>query len=116
VHVSSFRDVEIPDRSAVSMQKLNTQRAVCELGERIVFEPRSVITYVDDPTLEPFDRSYQRFRWDFALGERSVATLLERWPVMGDYFRRNVEWMKANQRRAAEPSARRTVRRLQGRT
>ncbi|NNL66622.1 MAG: glycosyltransferase family 2 protein, partial [Myxococcales bacterium] len=70
------------------------------LGERIVFEPRAVVRYRDDPAIAPADRPYHRFRWDLALGERSIATLRERWPVMGDYFRRNLAWMKANHERA----------------
>lgn len=82
------------------------------LGERIVFEPRAVIRYRDDPAIAPADRAYHRFRWDIPLGERSIATLRERWPVMGDYFRRNLAWMKANHGRAEAP---RGLRRWLGR-
>lgn len=63
-------------------------------GERIIFEPRSVITYVVGPPFEKYDLPYFRFRWNTKLGEESSQILRKRWPdVLDAYWDSKNRWM-----------------------
>lgn len=50
------------------------------LGERIIFEPSSVITYIADVDDDPAGRDYLRYRWSAPAARRSVRFLIEQWP------------------------------------
>ncbi|MBI4355947.1 MAG: glycosyltransferase [Candidatus Omnitrophica bacterium] len=71
-----------------------------DLRERIVFEPRSVITYVAGPPFERADLPYFRFRWDLEQGKASVERLRERWPLPEEYCRGKLSWATYHHSRA----------------
>lgn len=50
-----------------------------EMGEKIVFEPKSIITYVADFPNVKEDKAYTRFRWSDRKARESVDFLLNRW-------------------------------------
>lgn len=60
--------------------------------ESIIFEPRSVITYVAGPPFEKYDLPYFRFRWNRQMGEKSVEFLKNRWPVPKQYWEGKLSW------------------------
>jgi len=53
---------------------------VTQLGESIVFEPKSVITYNADVDDTPGSKTYLRHRWSHKAARRSIHILKERWP------------------------------------
>ena len=60
---------------------------VTELGESIIFEPRSVITYNADVDDTPGSKSYLRHRWSHKAARRSIKILKERWPDFAHHWR-----------------------------
>lgn len=71
-------------------------------NEKIIFEPRSVITYVAGPPFENFDLPYFKFRWDPKVGADSVARLKSRWPsVKAPYWNGKLEWAKFHRSRVS---------------
>ncbi len=69
-----------------------------ERGIPIVFEPRSVITYVADPVARS-DKAYFRFRWSSPLSPRSIEKLRARWPVIVDgYWDGKFSWSMRHRR------------------
>lgn len=63
-----------------------------ELKERIIFEPRAVITYIAGPPFESYDMPYFRFRWDLKRGRESTEQLRERWSLTETYCTEKVSW------------------------
>ncbi|MBI4430619.1 MAG: glycosyltransferase [Candidatus Omnitrophica bacterium] len=63
-----------------------------EIGEKIVFEPRSVITYVAGPPFEPYDLPFFKFRWNPVQGKTSVEKLKATWPVFDKYCDEKLSW------------------------
>lgn len=63
-----------------------------EMGEKMVFEPRSVITYVAGPPFEPYDLPFFKFRWDSIEGKASVEKLKSSWPVFDKYCDEKLVW------------------------
>jgi GT2 family glycosyltransferase len=69
-----------------------------ERGIPIVFEPRSVVTYVADPVTEPTDEAYFGFRWTSPLGPRSIEALRGRWPIVEGYWDGKLSWSRRHRR------------------
>lgn len=57
------------------------------LGEDIIFEPESVITYNADVDDEPSSRAYLRHRWSHRAAKRSIKFLNEQWPDFAKHWR-----------------------------
>ncbi|MBI4357838.1 MAG: glycosyltransferase [Candidatus Omnitrophica bacterium] len=70
-----------------------------EKGERIVFEPRSVVTYVAGPPFEKYDLAYFRFRWKNSVAEASIERLKPRWPAVDGYWDGKLAWMNYHKNR-----------------
>ena len=70
-----------------------------EKGERIIFEPRSVITYVAGPPFEKYDLPYFRFRWNPAQCQASVKRLTGRWAVIDGYWGGKIAWSNYHRNR-----------------
>ena len=70
-----------------------------EIGEKIVFEPRAVITYVAGPPFEKYDLPYFKFRWNLAKAEESNRLLINRWNVLDAYWKGKLEWMRFHRSR-----------------
>ncbi len=72
-----------------------------ELGEKIVFEPRSVITYVAGPPFEKYDLPYFKFRWNPTKSLESINYLKKRWPVKGPYWDGKLDWARFHRSRVS---------------
>lgn len=72
-----------------------------ERGERIIFEPRAVITYVAGPPFERYDLPYFRFRWNLAEGRRSVELMQQRWPLAEGVAEGKLGWARYHLSRAS---------------
>ena len=64
-----------------------------EFKERIIFEPRAVITYVAGPPFERYDMPYFRFRWDLKRARTSAEQLRQRWPLTDEYCESKFSWV-----------------------
>lgn len=58
-----------------------------ELGERIVFEPESVVTYCADVDRSERNREYLRYRWGRRAARESISKLRARWPDFDRHWR-----------------------------
>lgn len=56
-----------------------------KMGEKIVFEPKSVVTYVAVVESKE-DRDYLRFRWNQKMALRSVKIMREAWPDLSETY------------------------------
>ena len=65
-----------------------------ELNEKIIFEPKAVVTYIAGPPFEQYDLPYFRFRWDLKRGKVSVDRLRERWPLTDAYCDAKISWVE----------------------
>ena len=71
-----------------------------EKGERVIFEPNAVITYIAGPPFEKYDLPYYRFRWDPKKGIESSNWLKKRWPnVLEAYWNIKLKWMHFHRQR-----------------
>jgi len=86
----------LPFEPLTLSEHLNFSMHLAEKGETIIFEPESVVTYIDPSKVDRDSGGYHGFRWDLELGESSIATLKKRWPMAGNYFERNIQWMRSN--------------------
>ncbi len=65
-----------------------------EIGEKIIFEPNSVITYVIGSTFEKSDIEYFQFRRSLKAGEQTLEYLKKRWPqMMPGYWEGKLAWL-----------------------
>jgi len=58
-----------------------------ELGERIVFEPQSVVTYCADVDGSEENRDYLRYRWGPRAARDSISRLRTQWPEFDQHWR-----------------------------
>jgi hypothetical protein len=58
-----------------------------ELGERIVFEPASVVTYCADVDDSEENREYLRYRWGQHAARESIGRLRAQWPAFDRHWR-----------------------------
>ena len=63
-----------------------------EKKEKIVFEPKSVITYVAGPPFERYDLPYFRFRWNLRMARESAEALGQRFPLTEEYVKGKLSW------------------------
>lgn len=71
-----------------------------ERGEKIVFEPASVVTYVAGPPFETYDLPYFRFRWDLERARQSNEASVARWPaVRPAYWEGKYKWARFHRSR-----------------
>ncbi len=81
-------------------EDVNYSLRLLEKGERVIFEPNSVITYVVGPPFEKYDLPYYRFRWDPKMGIDSTNWLKNRWRnVLTEYWTGKVKWMHYHRQR-----------------
>ena len=64
-----------------------------EKKEKIVFEPKAVITYVAGPPFERYDLPYFRFRWNLKMARESTDRLKERFPLTEEYVKGKLSWV-----------------------
>ncbi len=88
-----------------------------QLNEKIIFEPRSVITYVAGPPFAWDDLPYFRFRWDLERGRESVTHMRRLWSFTEAWCTSKLSWERYHHSRALPGfSIQRRVRHWTGRT
>jgi GT2 family glycosyltransferase len=58
---------------------IDTSLALHQAGAKLVFEPRSRVTFMPPPPVEPAERDFYLSRWDFESAMRSHRLLKEKW-------------------------------------
>lgn len=64
-----------------------------EKKEKIIFEPKSLITYVAGPPFERYDLPYFSFRWDLKMARESAEALGQRFPLTEEYIKGKLSWV-----------------------
>lgn len=83
-------------------EDVNFSLRLREMNEKIIFEPRSVITYVAGPPFENFDLPYFKFRWDSKVGADSIARLGRKWPsIKAAYWNGKLQWARFHRSRVS---------------
>ncbi len=82
-------------------EDVNFSLRLREKNEKIIFEPRSVVTYVAGPPFESYDLPYFKFRWDPKVGADSVNRLSRRWPIKEAYWAGKLEWARFHRSRVS---------------
>ncbi len=72
-----------------------------KIGEKMVFEPRSVITYVAGPPFKPYDLPFYKFRWNPVQGKASVEKLKASWPLFDKYCDEKLSWAEFHRSRVS---------------
>ena len=72
-----------------------------EKKEKIIFEPKSVITYVAGPPFERYDLPYFRFRWNLEVARQSADELGRRFPLTEEYVKSKFSWVTYHHSRVA---------------